>query len=131
LRCDKLILSALQTTVDMHLAGESNQLLEMLQTPLEVLRARAENIVVGLKDTPLKVRVGEGKAQVGGGTLPRSAIPSVTLDITPAGGLAEFGARLRSGSPPVIGYISGGKFKIDLRSVFPSQDGVIVKALRG
>src|SRR5437867_1333694 len=45
LRCDKLILSALQTTVDLYLSGESNCLIDMLQTPAETLRARAENII--------------------------------------------------------------------------------------
>jgi L-seryl-tRNA(Ser) seleniumtransferase len=129
LRCDKLILSALQTTVDMYLAGESNQLIEMLHTPVETLRARAENIIAALKGSSWRITVGQGKAQLGGGTLPRSVIPSVTLDITPEGPLADFAARLRSALPPIIGYISAGKYKLDLRTVFPSQDSEIVRVL--
>jgi L-seryl-tRNA(Ser) seleniumtransferase len=73
--------------------------------------------------------VGAGKAQIGGGTLPRSAIQSVTLDFT-ADKPAEFAARLRRGTPPVIGYIAAGKFKLDLRTIFPRQDEELVTALR-
>ncbi|HTD86990.1 MAG TPA: L-seryl-tRNA(Sec) selenium transferase [Candidatus Binatia bacterium] len=129
LRCDKLILSALQTTVDSYLAGESNALLEMLQTPIETLRSRAEKIISELKTSPLKITIGHGKSQLGGGTLPRSTIPSVTLDITPDCPLAEFAARLRSASPPIIGYVSADKYKLDLRTIFPHQDPQIVAAL--
>jgi L-seryl-tRNA(Ser) seleniumtransferase len=129
LRCDKLILSALQTTVDMYLADESNALLEMLQTPIETLRARAERIVAELKGSRLKVSVGQGKAQLGGGTLPRSVLPSVTLDILPEGPLADFAVRLRTASPPIIGYISAGKFKLDVRTIFSHQDVEVVRLL--
>ena len=129
LRCDKLILSALQTTVDMYLADKSNILLEMIQAPVEALRARAEKIAAELKGSRLQIAIGQGKSQLGGGTLPRSTIPSVTLDIIPDCPLDEFAARLRSASPPIIGYISGGKYKLDLRTVFPRQDAWIVRAL--
>jgi hypothetical protein len=46
------------------------------------LRARAERIVAALDGLGLEVRVGAGRAQVGGGTLPRSAkMTSITLDL--------------------------------------------------
>ena len=63
--------------------------------------------------------------------MPRSAIPSVTLDVVPQGmALAEFSERLRRCELPVIGYISGGRFKVDLRTVFPEQDDAVVGAVR-
>lgn len=130
LRCDKLILSALQTTVDSYLAGEPTPLLQMLQVPNDTLKRRAEKIIAELKGSALRISIGEGKAQIGGGTLPRSIIPSVTLDITPQGSLADLSARLRAASPPIIGYVSGGKFKLDLRTIFPRQDAEIIRALR-
>jgi L-seryl-tRNA(Ser) seleniumtransferase len=77
------------------------------------------------------VDVGAGKAQLGGGTLPRSTVPSVTLNLQPhEGTLADFAARLRVGDPPVIGYLGGGRFKLDLRTVFADQDADVVRALR-
>ena len=129
LRCDKLILSVLQTTVDTYLTGGANSLLEMIQTPIETLRARAEKIIAGLKGFSLQIKVGQGKAQLGGGTLPRSIIPSVALEITPDCPLTEFAARLHAASPPVIGYVSGGKYKLDLRTIFSHQDAGVVRVL--
>jgi len=134
LRCDKLILSALQATVDHYLEGsaeDSIPALQMLKTPNEELRLRAEKIIGALKGLPLKAGLGEGKAQIGGGTLPRSVIPSVSIDLLPEGvSLTEFAARLRGGTPPLIGYIAGGRFKLDLRTIFAHQDEEVVKAVR-
>ncbi|HEU0008857.1 MAG TPA: L-seryl-tRNA(Sec) selenium transferase [Verrucomicrobiae bacterium] len=134
LRCDKLILGALQTTVDLYLAGTAGEavpVLAMLGASNDGLGERARNLLTALASAPLTARVGEGNAQIGGGTLPRSVIPSVTLDVRPQGfSLSEFAARLRAGTPPVIGYISAGMFKIDLRTVFPRQDEELARALR-
>jgi hypothetical protein len=30
----------------------------------------------------------------------------------------------------VIGYIADGRFKLDLRTIFPQQDAVVVEAIR-
>ena len=131
LRCDKLILAALQTTVDLYLSGETSAVpaLAMMQLSSDQLRARAGKVIARLQELPLRAEIGEGKAQIGGGTLPRSTIPSVTLDFT-AEEPAEFAARLRRGTPPVIGYIAAGKFKLDLRTIFSRQDDELVTALR-
>jgi L-seryl-tRNA(Ser) seleniumtransferase len=129
LRCDKLILTALQATTDLCLAGNSSELpaLALLKNPVEELRARAETLAAQIRDAA----IGEGKARVGGGSLPRAIIPSITLDLLPKKiSLDDFSARLRRGSPPIVGYIAGGKFKLDLRTIFPRQDAQLVSALR-
>jgi L-seryl-tRNA(Ser) seleniumtransferase len=134
LRCDKLILSALQTVVDLCLQGrasESIPALAMLSIPESELRARAQTIHSALENLPIKITIGEGKAQIGGGTLPRSNISSVTLDLQPHScSLPDFAARLRRATPPVIGYIAGSKFKLDLRTIFPQQDQQLIAAIR-
>jgi L-seryl-tRNA(Ser) seleniumtransferase len=133
LRCDKLILTALQTTVDLYLADESRELpaLAMLEVTADQLRGRAEALLSQIRDLPLGSSIGEGKAQVGGGSLPRAVISSVTVDLVPKQiSVEDFTTRLRRGSPPVIGYIAGGKFKLDLRTIFPRQDAQVVGALR-
>jgi L-seryl-tRNA(Ser) seleniumtransferase len=131
LRCDKLILVALQTTVDFYLSGKTDAMpaLAMMQVSDDELRERAEKIMARLRQLPFKVKIGEGKAQVGGGTLPRSTIRSVTLDFT-VDDLPAFAARLRRNQPAVIGYVAAGKFKLDLRTVFPRQDEELEAALR-
>jgi L-seryl-tRNA(Ser) seleniumtransferase len=134
LRCDKLILCALQATVDLYLRdgdGEGIPTLAMLRVSNDELRDRASHLLAGLNGLPVNASIGEGRAQVGGGTLPRSVIPSVTLDLFPAGmAPADLAARLRVSHPPVIGVISGGAFKLDLRTIFPRQDEQLLDALR-
>jgi L-seryl-tRNA(Ser) seleniumtransferase len=133
LRCDKLILTALQTTVDLYLAGTSSDL-PVLAMPVllnDELRIRAEFLIAQIRDLPLHATVGEGKVQIGGGSLPRSVIPSVTLDLRPQTiSLENLATRLRRGSPPIVGYVAKGKFKLDLRTIFPRQDAEVLSALR-
>jgi L-seryl-tRNA(Ser) seleniumtransferase len=142
LRCDKLILCALQTTVDLYLEQQSSSsslssssaaipVISMLDGSRDELHTRAEKIVAALADLTLKASIGDGKAQIGGGTLPRSIIPSVTVDLSPTTGrLEELATRLRENTPPVIGYVSAGRFKLDLRTIFPRQDEEIIQAVR-
>jgi L-seryl-tRNA(Ser) seleniumtransferase len=133
LRCDKLILSALEATADAYLRGESGvAVLDMLRVTNDDLRVRAERIVAALDGLPLAARIGAGRAQVGGGTLPRSVIPSLTLDLAhhtlePQ----ELAARLRDQTIPVIGYIARKTLKLDLRTIFPRQDRDVASAIRG
>ena len=133
LRCDKLCLAALQITTDAHLCGSVSDIpvLALLQTSKDELRARAANIFARLRGLPLQISVGRGSGKVGGGTLPRSVIPSVTIDIVPDGcSLQEFASRLRKTTPPVIGYIASNCFKIDLRTVLHQQDEIVIDAIR-
>ena len=132
-RCDKLILTALQTTVDLYLAGKSSELPAhaMLEIPTDELRLRAEVLLAQIRDLPLRGAIGVGKAHVGGGSLPRAVIPSITLNLLPEKiSLDDFAARLRRGPTPVVGYIVGGQFKLDLRTIFPQQDAQLLSALR-
>jgi L-seryl-tRNA(Ser) seleniumtransferase len=145
LRCDKLILSALEATADIYLRGGSSEdnsredkpryagvpIIEMMQLSNDELRSRAEKIVSAVEGLPITARVGEGRTQIGGGTLPRSVIASVTVDLTHSAiKPQEIATRLREHSVPVIGYILRGKLKIDLRTVFPRQDAELVSAIR-
>ena len=143
-RCDKLILAALEATVDIYLrhsTGHTNAndaeghpaipLLSMLHISNDELRMRAGKIIAALDGMPLKAEIGKGRAQIGGGALPRSIVRSTTLDVSHNSLLPqELAARLRSHTPPIVGYIERGQLKIDLRTVFPDQDAEIVEALR-
>jgi len=135
LRCDKLCLAALQSTVDLHLnhATAGIPALALLQIPEDELRARAAEICDQLskKCTSLQIAIGRGVAKAGGGTLPKSTMPSVTIDIVPKNSsLADFAATLRAWNPPVIGYIAGDRFKLDLHTIFPQQDDLVVEVIR-
>jgi L-seryl-tRNA(Ser) seleniumtransferase len=133
LRCDKLVFAALQATIDLHLDQSTGRVpaIALLQASEDHLRTRAAAIVGRLDELPLRIAIGYGTVKIGGGTLPRSTMPSVTIDIVPKNcSLADFAARLRTSSPPVIGHISNARFKLDLRTIFPHQDELVVAALR-
>ena len=134
LRCDKLTFAALQATVDLHLNQSTSEIpaIEFLQVSEDYLRARAAAICARMprKRSGLRVSIGRGVVKVGGGTLPKSVMSSVTIDVVPRGSLADFAACLRASSPPVIGYIANGRFKLDLRTIFPQQDDAVVNAIR-
>ena len=112
-------------------ATDLGPLIEMLQVSTDELRSRAERIIALLDGAPLNAIIGAGQAQIGGGALPQSMIPSITIDLAhdtlPAQGMA---ARLRGYSLPVIGYIKCGKLRLDLRTIFPGQDAELVNAIR-
>jgi len=132
LRCDKLILSALEATVDAYLRDEASPpVLEMMRMSNDELRARAERMVAALDGLGLGARVGTGRAQVGGGTLPRSAMTSITLDLAhPTLKAQELARRLRQQPLPVIAYVARGVVKLDLRTILVRQDDDVVSALR-
>jgi L-seryl-tRNA(Ser) seleniumtransferase len=135
LRCDKLSLAALQATVDLHLNQKTAEIaaLALLQTSESELHARGAAICDELSKrcSGLHIATGRSIGKTGGGTLPKSSLPSVTIDIVPKNSsLADFGAMLRAWNPPVIGYISVDRFKLDLRTIFPHQDGLVVEAIR-
>jgi len=131
LRCDKLCLMALQSTVDLHLNHALSEIpaLALLQISKDELRSRAASIFSRLQGLPMRIAIGRGKAKVGGGTLPHSIMSSITIDIM-AENAQEFARRLRAHHPPVIGYIADESFKLDLRTIFPSQDDLVVDAIR-
>jgi len=133
LRCDKLVFAALQTTVDLHLNQVLSEIpaLALLQIPKDELRARAAAMVTRLQGLPVKITIGTGAAKVGGGTLPQSTVPSITIDFLPENSsLEDFVRTLRRSSPPVIGYIAGGRFKLDLRTIFSHQDDLVIDTIR-
>ena len=135
LRCDKLCLAALQATVDLHLNKQPSRIptLELFQISEDELRTRATSICDRLSQQScnLQVAVGSSVAKAGGGTLPKSKMPSVIIEIVPAKcSPLEFAYRLRSATPPVIGYVANDCFKLDVRTIFPEQDDLVVAAIR-
>ena len=132
LRCDKLILAALESTVDLHMLGGAGlPIVDMLHTDASALAARAEAIVAALGGLPMSATVGNGRAQVGGGALPRSELASVTVDlkhhtISPK----DLTLRLRAREVPVVGYVARGLVRLDLRTIFPRQDALLIASIR-
>ena len=131
LRCDKLILSMLEDISEEHLKeNNSVPLLKMLSTSVNELETRANIIKEALNGLPASITVGNGESRIGGGTMPKSSIPSKTIDIAPKEiSLKNLASRLRKNENPVMGYITDEKFRIDLRTIFPRQDQTLTDSI--
>jgi L-seryl-tRNA(Ser) seleniumtransferase len=129
-RVDKLTLAALESTLalyrDPERARREIPALVQLTASIDELRKRAERI----RDTLAGVHVAivDSTASVGGGAFPTATIPSIALAID--GSAAAIESRLRAGEPPVVARVGDERVLIDLRTVFPSEDGDIAAAIR-
>jgi L-seryl-tRNA(Ser) seleniumtransferase len=136
LRCDKLILAALQSTAETCLQAlpptdGGPRIWQLIRTPVAELQRRAEALRETLATLPLKIRLSRGTSRVGGGTLPQTEIESLTIDLQPETmAVKDLASRLRLGRPPVIARVAGGWLKLDLRTVLPDQDAALEGALR-
>ncbi len=131
LRLDKLILIALEETIRAYLAGDENLLptLEKLGCGVEELKKRGEAIASAIGSE--RVRVVDSEAKVGGGAAPQAGVASVALEIDPGElGADEFKRRLRQYDPPVIGRVVSDRVILDVRTIFPDEDKIVVGAVR-
>ncbi len=136
-RAGKLTYLALEATLMEYLKGRpevSIPVLQMLSTSLEELQGRAEAIIEELgeaKGSSLKVEIMEGASKVGGGTVPLVEIPTRQIAVTSASCTADnINRKLRMRPLPVIARIQEERVVIDLRTVLPSEDRELVKALK-
>lgn len=135
-RLDKMTLAALEATLRLY-RDPANALrevptLRMLTVPLAELRARAEAFAARLRTLPdlAAVEVKDDVAFAGGGSLPDVAVPTVAIAIRHAMlAEAELAARLRKGTPAVVGRAKDGRFWLDLRTVFAPQEDALHGAI--
>ena len=64
-------------------------------------------------------------AAVGGGGAPDVQLPSAAVSLP-----ESYAAALRAGSPPVVGRLEAGRCLLDLRTVAPEDDELLVAAVR-
>jgi L-seryl-tRNA(Ser) seleniumtransferase len=133
LRVDKLTLAALQGTLEIHQAGRAFReipVLRQLTTSAEELRSRAEQLLPRLQpgSTAASFSIESVASASGGGALPELTLPSWALGINDdnADQLAE---RLRLGTVPVFTRIHHDRVLIDLRTVLPHDDDLLVDCL--
>jgi L-seryl-tRNA(Ser) seleniumtransferase len=136
-RLDKMTLAALEATLRLYLGGERAfrdvPVLQLLAQTVAELRPRAEALAVQLRAVPgvATAVVREAPAFVGGGSLPDQPLPSVVIAVKARDvGEEEFAARLRSGTPAVVGRVQRGRVLLDVRTVFPRQEPELIDAVR-
>jgi len=132
---DKLTLAALAATLKLHadseVAERSIPVLLLLATPLENLQNRAERLAPQIAASGVaEVQIVSRQTYVTGVPLPQQALSTVCLALKPRAGSVEMlAAALRTGNPPVLGRIEEGKLLLDLRSVPPRDDALLVSAI--
>jgi len=137
-RCDKLILTVLQESIDEYLRTQSNPsktdvpTLRNLSEPVENLTSRANQLLEHIGTlTKAEIQVTESIATTGGGTMPTSQIPSIALTITPTGiSLNKLSRLLRTSTPAIVGYTDNNTLKLDLRTIFDWQDKDVAQQLQ-
>lgn len=137
LRVDKLTLGALAATLrlyrDTATAEEALPLLARLSAPLENLRNRAERLAPQLcaSGAVASADVVEDRTYLGGGSVPTQDIPTWCVALVPEKhSVDELSKALRVGSPAVFGRVQQDRLMLDLRSVMPDQDALIVEAMQ-
>ncbi len=131
LRVDKLIYAALEATLLAYLRQDHDAVpaVRMMRLAPEEIGKRARALAANLK-APLHGEVVAGESVIGGGAAPGATLPTQLLALSWEGLSAdEFAARLRDNNPPIVARVEEGRVLLDLRTVFPEQDGVIAKAL--
>jgi len=140
LRLDKMFLAGLETVLLHYLKGQATEKIpvwQMISVPLKALQARAEKIKAGLEESDVKIAIQESQSTVGGGSLPGETLPTIVISVESAPSVDESvqsvdrQAKLFREQPtPIIGRIENDRFVLDLRTVFPQQDDIIISAIR-
>jgi L-seryl-tRNA(Ser) seleniumtransferase len=132
LRVDKLTYAALEATLLAYVRQDYDAVpaLRMMRASAEEIGARAQAMA---KDLPATYRaeIADGESVIGGGAAPGATLKTHLLIIALEGVSAgELATRLRHADPPVIARVEDDRVVLDLRTVFPEQDAVILKSLR-
>jgi len=137
LRVDKLTYAALEATLLAYVKRDHDAVpvLRMMRLSKDEIARRAETIVTRVqgaeaKPAKLKMTLCEGESVIGGGAAPAAVLPTRLIALSHIDLSAdELCARLRASTPPVIARVEEGRVVIDLRTLFPEQDTVLVEVL--
>lgn len=138
LRVDKLTIAALGATFGAYLRAAWDEIpaIRMIRATPQELKRRAENFIRELRpDLPLdevEIEITDGASLAGGGSTPSQSLPTKIIRIASARYSAtKLEQRLR-GAPAgisVIARVEDDRLILDLRTVFPEQEPLLLKTL--
>src|SRR2546425_1035087 len=138
LRVDKLTIAALGATLGAYLraAWEEVPAMRMIRMTPHELKRRAENFIRELRpELPLdevEIEIADGTSLAGGGSTPSQSLPSKVIRIASARySPPKLEQRLRRAPAgiAVIARVEDERLILDLRTVFPEQDPLLIKTL--
>lgn len=134
LRADKLAIAAMEATMNVYFGGHPETdipALRMLKETPAALKTRAQAIAKAASVNPhISVEIVEGFSSSGGGSGAGLNIASRLLSIRSDKASANsIEKTLRAREVPLISRIENDNVLIDLRTVFPEEDGEVTEAL--
>lgn len=131
MRPDKITLSAIEATTEIHLTGNALTeipILKMICAKAETVRKRCVRLLQMIQDQ-CEAEIIACDSQVGGGSVPGKTIDSygIRISLPHPDRLAR---RLRSGTPAIQGRLADDDFVLDLRTVNESEVETIAERLR-
>ena len=136
IRCGKFTIALMEETLRTYRSEEitkDNLTLSLLSTKRVMLKKRGRKIIQSIS-TKRKSRLGialiESTVEAGSGSLPVCEIESMALRFYPKNQkISELAYRFRTGKTPVVGYISGNRFFIDLKTILPNQVALLIDVI--
>ena len=138
LRVDKLTIAALEATLGAYLRAAWDEIpaIRMIRATPQELKRRAENFIRELRpELPLdevEIEIADGSSLAGGGSTPAQSLPTKVIRITSVRySAAKLEQRLRRAPAgiSVIARVEDDRLILDLRTVFPEQEALLVKTL--
>ena len=136
-RVDKLVYGALQATLESYRFGRALieiPILRMISMPYEVLARRARIFARRLRAAlpgDVRVIVCKGDSVIGGGSCPECVLPTALVGLESERARPSIiESQLRAGKEPVVIRVEQDRALIDLRTVFPEQESLLIEALR-
>src|SRR5882724_2239889 len=138
LRVDKLTIAALEATLGAYLRAAWDEIpaMRMIRMTPQELKRRAENFLRELRpELPLdevEMEIADGTSLAGGGSTPSQSLPSKVIRIASARYSAtKLEQRLRRAPAgvSVIARVEDDRLILDLRTVFPEQEPLLLKTL--
>lgn len=138
LRIDKLTIAALESTLSAYLRAAWDELpaLRMMRMTTEELRLRCEGFLASLRPQlpgdEVECEIADGHSLAGGGSTPSQTLPTALLRFASVRySAAQLEERLRRAPAgvSVIARVEDDRLVIDLRTVFPEQEPLLLKTL--
>jgi len=138
LRVDKLTIAVLEATLGAYLRAAWDEVpaIRMIRATPQELKRRAENFIRELRpELPLdevEIEIADGSSLAGGGSTPSQTLPTKIIRIASVRYSAtKLEQRLRRApaGASVIARVEDDRLILDLRTVFPEQEPLLIKTL--
>ncbi len=131
IRCDKLVFAVATQVFASYLRGTQFSdipIWRMITVPVSDLKLRGEKIRAACGDKRLTLAA--TGAFLGGGSTPGKTIPSLAVALRSSLGPTKLAKKFREYHPPIIGRVEDDDFLLDLRTIPPEKDELLIRAIR-